>query len=35
MKEVDEQVSSGFIKEMTYLEWFANVVLVKKVNKKW
>ena len=28
-------LSAGFIREVYYLEWLANVVLVKKANEKW
>ena len=28
-------LSAGFIGEVYYLEWLANVVIVKKVNEKW
>ena len=28
-------LAAGFIREVHYLEWLANVVLVKKVNGKW
>ena len=28
-------MTAGFIREVYYLEWLANVVLVKKANGKW
>ena len=28
-------LSAGFIREVYYLDWLANVVLVKKANGKW
>lgn len=28
-------MSTGFIREVYYLDWLANVVLVKKANRKW
>ena len=34
-EEVDKHFQAGAIKEVEYLEWLANVVLVKKVNGKW
>jgi hypothetical protein len=33
--EVQKLLKAGFIKEVDYLEWLANVVLVKKANGKW
>lgn len=35
IEEVDKLVKVGFIREVTYLNWLANVVLVKKANRKW
>ena len=35
MDEVDKLLVAYFIKEVYYLEWLANVVMVKKTNKKW
>ena len=35
MDEVDTLLVTYFIKEVYYLEWLANVVMVKKTNKKW
>ena len=35
MDEVDTLLVIYFIKEVYYLEWLANVVMVKKTNKKW
>ena len=38
-KAIDEEVckllKADFIKEAYYLEWLANVVMVKKANSKW
>ena len=28
-------MKAGFIREVNYLEWISNVVLVKKANDKW
>ena len=33
--EVNKLLSAGFIWEVYYLEWLANIVLVKKANEKW
>ena len=33
--EVNKLISTGFILEVYYLDWLANVVLVKKANGKW
>jgi hypothetical protein len=33
--EVKRLLSVGVIKEVTYLEWLANIVMVKKANGKW
>ena len=33
--EVTKLLTAGFIREVYYLEWLANVVLVKKANGKW
>uniref|UniRef100_A0A2N9H299 Reverse transcriptase domain-containing protein n=1 Tax=Fagus sylvatica TaxID=28930 RepID=A0A2N9H299_FAGSY len=35
MEEVDKLLTAGFIKEVYYPEWLANVVMVKKPNEKW
>ena len=35
MDEVTKLLAIGFIREMHYPEWLANVVLVKKANGKW
>ena len=35
MDEVTKLLVPGFIREVHYLEWLANVVLVKKANGKW
>ena len=34
-EEVDKLLQAGEIREVEYLEWLANVVLVKKANGKW
>ena len=34
-EEVGKLLQAGAIREVEYLEWLANVVLVKKVNGKW
>ncbi|XP_014493474.1 uncharacterized protein LOC106755772 [Vigna radiata var. radiata] len=34
-KEVDKLISAGFICEITYTTWLANVVMVKKSNGQW
>ena len=28
-------INVGFVREVTYLEWFTNVILLKKANEKW
>ena len=33
-EEVDKLLEAGFIRETTYLDWLANVVMVKKANGK-
>jgi hypothetical protein len=33
--EVKRLLSAGVIREVTYLEWLANTVMVKKANRKW
>ena len=33
--KVNKLLSTGFIREVYYLDWLANVILVKKVNGKW
>jgi len=33
--EVDGLLQAGFIREMFYLIWLSNPVLVKKKNRKW
>ena len=35
MDEVNKLLTTNFIKEVYYLEWLANVVMVKKANGKW
>ena len=34
-EEVGKLQEAGFIKEVYYLDWLANVVIVKKANGKW
>ena len=34
-KEVHKLLGAGFIKEVYYPEWLANVVTVKKAYRKW
>ena len=34
-KEVRKLLEAGFIREVYYLDWLANVVMVKKANGKW
>ena len=34
-KEVGKLLQAGAIREVEYLEWLANVILVKKANDKW
>jgi hypothetical protein len=33
--EVKRLLSAGVIREVTYLEWLANTMMVKKANGKW
>ena len=35
MEEVEKLLTAGFIREVYYLEWLTNVVMVKKSNGKW
>jgi hypothetical protein len=35
VKEIMKLLSAGFIREVFHPEWLANLVLVKKKNKKW
>ena len=35
MDKVDKLLAAKFIKEVYYLEWLANIVMVKKANGKW
>ena len=35
MDEVDKLPVANFIREVYYLEWLANVIMVKKENGKW
>ena len=34
-KEVQKSLEANFIREVYYLDWLANVVMVKKTNGKW
>ena len=34
-EEIAKLLTAGFIKEVSHLEWLANLVLVKKKNGKW
>ena len=34
-KEVKKLLEAGFIREVYYPDWLANVVMVKKANGKW
>ena len=34
-EEVTKLLTVDFIREVYYLDWLANIVLVKKANKKW
>ena len=34
-KEVRKLLEAGFIREVCYLDWLANVVMVRKNNGKW
>lgn len=33
--EVEKLLKAGFIREVNYLKWISNIVLVKKANGKW
>ena len=35
MEEVEKLFAADFIREVFYLEWLANVLMVKKSNRKW
>ena len=35
MDEVDKLLAVDFIREVFYLDWLSNVVLMKKANGKW
>lgn len=35
MDEIEKLLATKFIREVYYPEWLANVVMVKKVNRKW
>ena len=35
INEVNKLLAAGFIREVYYSDWLANVVLVKKANRKW
>lgn len=34
-KEVDNLLKAGFIRIIIYPRWVANIILIKKPNKKW
>ena len=34
-KEVRTLLEAGFVREVYYLDWLANMVMVKKANDKW
>ena len=34
-KKVHKLLDAGFIREVYYSKWFANVVMVKNANRKW
>ena len=35
MDEVNKLLAANFIREVYYLKWLANIVMVKKANGKW
>ena len=35
IEEVEKLLEAGFIREVFYLDWLVNVVMVKKSNGKW
>jgi hypothetical protein len=35
MDEVQHLLDTGFIREVTYPQWLANIVMVYKKNEKW
>ena len=35
MDEVNKLLAAGFIYEVYYSDWLANIVLIKKANGKW
>ena len=35
MEEVEKLLIARFIREVYYLEWMANIIMVKKSNEKW
>ena len=35
MEKVEKLLTAGFIREVYYPKWLANVVMVKKFNGKW
>ena len=35
MDEVDKLLATGFIREVYYPDWLANVGILKKANGKW
>ena len=34
-EEIDKLLKAGFIREVMYPEWLANIIMVKKPNGKW
>ena len=35
IEEVEKRLEASFMKEAFYLDWLANMVMVKKNNDKW
>jgi hypothetical protein len=33
--EVQRLLDTGFIREVKYLQWLANIIMVRKKNGKW
>jgi hypothetical protein len=33
--QVNQLLDAGFIREIQYLDWLSNVVMVRKANDKW
>lgn len=34
-KEVEKLLTAGFIREVYYPSWLTNMIIVRKVNRKW